>query len=148
MTRSPGRPAAGFSTLEALVASAVLALGMIGLARLHVDLRAGAEAARERSEAARLAQQDIEQLRAFGSRAGWAAIADAEPADVSPPGGTTRYLRERSMASDGALGLKTIEVTLRWTDRHGAAQSLALRSTIASDDPVLSGALAVPRPGL
>ena len=138
----------GISTVEALVAAAVLALGMIGLARLHVTLRANADAARERSEAVRLAQQEIEQLRVFANLAAWSAIADAAPADVTPAGNTTHYLRERIVQTDTDAGLKSVQVVLRWTDRHGAAQQLRLQTRIAGADPALSGALALPRPDL
>lgn len=138
----------GVSTLEALIAFALLALGMIGLARLHVELRSHADAARERSEAVRLAQQDLEQLRAFASGAAWDAIDDAEPADVTPPGATTAYRRERSVRIDAASGQKAVQVTLRWSDRHGAPQSLQLQTLIGAADPALSGALALARPSL
>lgn len=138
----------GISMLESLIAFAVLALGMIGLARLHTELRAGADAARERSEAVRLAQEHIEQLRAFAAPAGWAAITNAEPVDVTPPGATTHYLRERVVQTHADAGLKTVRVTLRWTDRQGAAQVLGLQTLIGSADPGLSGALALPRPDL
>ena len=138
----------GISTIESLLAAAVLALGMIGLARLHVDLRAGAEAARERSEAVRLAQHDLEQLRAFATTTAWAAIADAEAEDVTPAGGTTRYLRERSVQTRTETGLKSVQVLLRWTDRRGAAQELCLQTLIGGADPALPGALALPRPAL
>lgn len=140
--------ARGFSTIEPLLAAVVLALGMIGLARMHIDLRGHAQAARERTEALRLAQQDLEQLRAFSSIAAWSAIDDAEPADVTPSGGTTRYLRERSVQTQAESGLKTVRVTVRWADRQGAAQELRLQTLIADADPALSGALALPRPDL
>ena len=138
----------GLSTIESLIAAAVLGLGMLGLARLHSDLRASAEAARERSEAVRLAQQELEALRSFVSPAAWSAIADAEPADVTPPGGTTRYLRERSVQAPAEAGVKMVQVTLRWNDRRGSAQSLTLQTMIGGADPALSGALALPRPDL
>lgn len=138
----------GVSTLESLVAFAVLALGMIGLARVQVDLRAHAEAARERSEAVRLAQQDLEALRAFATTAGWDAIGDAGPADVTPPGATTTYRRERSVQGGAERGLKAVRVTLRWADRHGAPQSLQLQTLIGASDPALAGALTLPRPDL
>lgn len=144
-TRSRQR---GISTLESLIAFAVLALGMIGLARVHADLRAHAEAARERSEAVRLAQQDLEDLRAFATTAGWDAIGDAEPADVTPPGATTAYRRERNVHAGTGPALKSIRVTLRWTDRHGAPQSLQLQTLVGASDPALSGVLALPRPDL
>jgi len=144
----PRRLQRGISTLESLVAFAVLALGMMGLARLHADLRAHAEAARERSEAVRLAQQDLEDLRAFATTAGWDAIGDAEPADVTPPGATTAYRREHSVRVDAESGVKAVRVTLRWADRHGAPQSLQLQTLVGANDPALSGALALPRPDL
>ena len=148
MTHRPRSGARGFSTLEALVASAVLAIGMVALARLHIDLRAGSQAARERSEAVRLAQQDLEALRAFAGAAGFEAIADAEAQDVTPPGSATRYRRERRVAVEAAGALKSVQVSLRWTDRQGAPQVLVLRTLIQGDDPALSAALAMPRPGL
>jgi Tfp pilus assembly protein PilV len=138
----------GVSTLESLIAFAVLALGMIGLARVQVDLRASAESARERSQAVRLAQQDLEELRAFATTAGWDAIGDAEPADVTPPGATTTYRRERSVRADADSGVKAIRVMLRWADRHGTPQSLQLQTLVGASDPALSGALALPRPDL
>lgn len=138
----------GLSTIESLIAAAVLGLGMLGLARLHSDLRASAEAARERSEAVRLAQQELEALRSFTTPAAWSAIADAEPADVTPPGGTTRYLRERSVRALDGVAVKAVVVTLRWSDRRGAAQSLSLQTLVAGNDPALVGALALPRPDL
>lgn len=152
-TKNTTRPAQrrrerGMSAVEALVAAAILALGMIGLARLHATLRAHADAARERSEAVRLAQQEIEQLRAFASVAAWSAIADAEPADVTPAGSTTHYVRERIVRTDADAGLKSVLVVLRWTDRQGAAQQLRLQTRIAGTDPALAGALALPRPDL
>ena len=147
-TTSTYRRQRGVSTLEAQIAIALMTLGMIGLARLHVELRAQADAARERSEAVRLAQQDLEQSRAFAGSAGWDAIADAESADVTPPGSTTAYRRERSVHLDAASGLKAVQVTLRWSDRHGAPQALQLRTLVGAADPALSGALALARPDL
>jgi prepilin-type N-terminal cleavage/methylation domain-containing protein len=138
----------GLSMLESLIAVAVLALGMIGLARVHVDLRGGAEAARERSEAMRLAQQDIEQLRAFATPALCTAMADTEPQDVTPPGATVQYLRERSVQTQAGPYLRSVQVMLRWADRHGAPQALRLHTLIGCSDPALSGALALPRPDL
>lgn len=147
-TRALCRQERGLSTIDALVAAAVLGLGMLGLARLHGDLRSSAEAARERSEAVRLAQQDLEELRAFTTVSAWASYADAEPTDVTPPGATTRYLRERSVRALDDVGVKAVRVTLRWSDRRGGAQSLVLQTLIAGSDPALAGALALPRPDL
>ncbi len=137
----------GFAMIEALIAFLVLSIGMLALARLQNDLRVNADAARERTEAMRLAQIDIERLRAFADAAGWNAIADAE-IDVTPAGGTTAYTLTRVVTTNAEPALKTVQVTLRWNDRHGAGQSLRLSTLIAGHDPVLSGALTLSRPPL
>ncbi len=138
----------GMSLLESLIAFVVLAVGMVALARLHTGLRASAEAARERSEAVRLAQLDIEQLRAFAGTAGWNAIGDASPVDVTPPGGTIRYTLERAVQTRTEPPLKAVQVTLHWNDRHGTARQLRIATLIAGQDPALSGALTLPRPSI
>jgi Tfp pilus assembly protein PilV len=137
----------GVSLLEALIAFLLLSIGMLALTRLQNDLRANADAARERSEAVRLAQLDIEGLRAFADRAAWSAIADAS-ADVTPAGSTTRYTLERVVGTSAEPGLKAVQVTLHWNDRHGTVQQLQLATLIAGHDPALSAALALPRPPL
>ena len=55
----------GIGLIEALLAFLVLSLGMLAIARLQSDLRSNAELARQRSEAVRIAQQEIETLRAY-----------------------------------------------------------------------------------
>jgi len=72
---------------------------MLALTRLQNDLRTSAAAARERSEAVRLTQIDIEQLRAFRNSGGWNAIADAS-LDVTPSGSTTRQTLERAVQTN------------------------------------------------
>lgn len=54
----------GFALLEALIAALVVAAGAAALLWLQGELRHNADAARQRTEAARLAQADIERLRA------------------------------------------------------------------------------------
>lgn len=137
----------GIALLEALLAFLVLSIGMLALSRLQNELRAGADEARERTEALRLVQSDIEDLRAFAGMAGWEAIDNAS-ADVTPAGSTTQYTLERAVQTIAGPALKAVQVTLRWTDRHGAAQQLRLDTLIAGQDPALAGALTLPRPPL
>lgn len=137
----------GIALLEALVAFLVLSIGMLALSNLQNVLRASAEGARERSEAVRLAERDIEQLRAFAGPADWEAIDDAS-FDVTPAGGTLRYTLQRTVRTSTEPALKAVQVTLRWTDRRGIAQQLRLDTLIGGQDPALAGALTLPRPPL
>ena len=143
----------GFALLEALIAALLVAAGAIALIWLQGELRYNADTARQRTEAARLAQADIEQLRAFvavetdGGSPAWSEIAD-DVLDVTPAASPTRYTLTRSVQTNAALGLKTVDVTLRWTDRREQPQQLSLATLIAGHDPALAGALMLAHPPL
>lgn len=137
----------GVSLLEALLAFLTLSLGMLALSRLQTDLRASADAARERSEAVRLAQVDVEALRSFADSAGWNAIADAT-VDVTPAASSTAYTLQRVVQTRFDPAIKAVQVTLHWNDRQGTAQQWRLSTLITGHDPALSGALTLPRPPL
>ncbi|HMC16374.1 MAG TPA: hypothetical protein VKI18_12125, partial [Albitalea sp.] len=134
----------GASLLEALIAFAVLSLGLLGMVRLQSHLRLEADIARQRSEAVRLAQQDIETLRGFAALAAaanqrsYAGITSAVQAtDVT----NTHYDVTRGIADN--TGHKTVSVTAAWSDRTGKPQSVALESLIAGSDPLHAAALGV-----
>ena len=147
----PHRRERGFALLEALIAAVLVAAGAAALLWLQGELRYNADAARQRTEAARLAQADIEQLRAFvavdGDSPAWSEIAD-DVQDATPDASPTRYTLTRLVQTDALLALKTIEVTLRWNDRRGQPQQLSLATLIAGHDPALAGALGLPRPAI
>ena len=64
MQRAIG-PARGFSLIEVLIAIAVLAVGLLAMARFQGAALQASSLAKERSEAVALAEQKIEQLRNF-----------------------------------------------------------------------------------
>ncbi|HKX41775.1 MAG TPA: prepilin-type N-terminal cleavage/methylation domain-containing protein [Burkholderiaceae bacterium] len=138
----------GITLIEALLSFVILAFGMLGIARLHVDLRAHADLARQRTDATRIAGEDMERLRAFsvlgssGAAPSYAAIATAsiEVAD-STGGAATRYTIERHVATIAGEQAADVAVVVHWTDRRDGAQHAALNSVIARSDPVLAAAL-------
>ena len=69
LTRRPGlsRPSRGVSLIEALVALAVMSIGLLGVAGMQATLRSTADLSKQRSEAVRLAQEKLEDLRSFGT---------------------------------------------------------------------------------
>ena len=65
-TKFPPRQG-GFTLVEAMVALLVTAFGMLAIAGFQMTLSRSADLAKQRSEAVRLAEEKIEELRAFTS---------------------------------------------------------------------------------
>jgi Tfp pilus assembly protein PilV len=125
----------GSSLFEALVAFLVLSLGMIALARMQGQQRSDADIARQRTEAARLAQDDMESTR---STRPFAAIVDGSR---SVNGGATTYRIERMITPLDAPQSIAATVSVRWTDRNGTEQRLELHMVLSDPQPALAGAL-------
>jgi Tfp pilus assembly protein PilV len=145
----------GIGLLEALIAFLVLSLGMLAIARMQGQMRLSAEVARQRSEAVRLAQEDIESLRAFsvlaaasGARSFDAIASETRTVDAAAGYATnTTYLVTRQIDNAAALSAKQARVTVSWTDRHGGAQQAALASLIAGNAPAFGAVLGLSRSG-
>lgn len=143
----------GLSLFEALIAVLVLGAGVFAALRLEPELRRQADLGRQRSEAVRLAQQDLEQQRGFAvlaTTAGLPAYADIVTArhEIDMPTANTSYVLERQVVTDAMPGAKDVAVTVAWTDRSGAAQQVRLASQIAGIDPALAGSLGLAHRGI
>jgi type IV pilus modification protein PilV len=143
------RAARGFSLLEALVALLVMAFGMLAIAGMQAALMRSSDAAKQRSEAVRLAQLKLEELRSFdgistGSYTfGTDVVASSDA--VTPGASNTSFTRSWTvMRADGTTAAtvddsqKWISVTVDWADREGASQQtpVRLRSVIGRNDPI------------
>lgn len=146
----------GTTLLEALVAFLVVSLGMLTVARVQTQLRLNSDLARQRSEAVRLGQEDLESLRAFSvvaASAGLRSYADVVSASTTVDSAAgyatnTRYTVARQIDAASAPGAKNASVTVGWNDRSGAAQQVALNSIINGSDPAYSAALGIARSGV
>lgn len=65
----PRAAARGVSLVEALVAMAVMSIGMLALVGVQSTLRMNGDLARQRTEATRIASEEIERVRSFTSLA-------------------------------------------------------------------------------
>lgn len=134
----------GLTLVEALVAFLILSLGMLAIVRLQPELRQHAELARQRSEATRIAQQDIEAQRQLGA-ASLDAIVDAAYS-IEPDGlGSPRYALQRRIDPAAWPQTRGVTVVVTWPDRQGEAQQLTLRTLVALSDPSAAGALLLAR---
>ena len=154
-TVAPAHRQRGVTLLEALIAFLVLALGILTIGRVQTHLRLGSDIARQRSEAVRLGQEDLEAMRAF---AVIAASAEARSyADIASASSTidgahgyasnTQYVLTRNVQPSATNDAKSMAVTVVWYDRSGAHQRVVLNSIIAGNDPMHSAALSLPPNG-
>lgn len=146
------RGARGVSLIEALVALAVMAFGMLGLAGLQTTLRFNADVAKQRSEAVRLAQEAIEDARAYSvieAAAGKTAYADlvsSGPAAVAAFN-VTNTVYTRTITVTEYENYKTVVVDIAWTDRANTNQTVRLMTTVNRAAPELVAGLMIPGTG-
>ena len=152
---APSRTAQrGTTLLESLIAFVFLSLGTIATVQLESALRLHADLARQRTEATRLGDQELETLRAYSvvdatsGVASYAAIADAVAVVDSGSGyaSNASYRVVRQVDDSAVAGAKATSISVEWTDRSGAPQAVRLDSVIARVDPAYSGALAIAAP--
>jgi Tfp pilus assembly protein PilV len=140
----------GVSLVEAMVALAVMAFGMLTVVGVQSTLRLNGDVAKQRSEAMRLAQETMERHRAFvvvdaGGLPAWADIVNAET-DVTDLVTNTTFSVESKLGTTVDPIAKVLNVIVHWNDRSGQPQRVDVASAIAAAAPALSGTLAV-RPG-
>ena len=147
------RHQAGVTLVEALVALLIMAFGMVAMVGLQANMRRSADLAKQRSEAVRIAQQDLERLRAYSQLTrdeatpedtiSFDQIVTDEPPGVGDAITNTSFTLQRTVtpAADGSS--ESVDVVVSWKDRADATQSVRLRSVIARVDPKLSAALIV-----
>ena len=139
----------GVTLLESLIAFLVLSLGMLALGKVQTHLRLESDISRQRSEAVRLAQEDMETLRSFSviqATAGARSYADINSSTRTVDSTTgyrsnTQYLVSRTVGATGAPNVKQASVSVGWSDRAGAAQQVVIHSIISGSNPAYSGAL-------
>jgi Tfp pilus assembly protein PilV len=142
------RQAAGVSLIEALVALAVMSFGMLGVVGMQSTMRAGADISRQRSEAVRIAQEELEELRNYSvlraadvaSGSGQLAfdqIVAAAPASVPATNTNTTFILETlvpaATASDAMATVRQVRTIVTWSDRSASTpnQRVELSTTIA-----------------
>ncbi|MBI5258324.1 MAG: hypothetical protein HY855_17600 [Burkholderiales bacterium] len=142
----------GVSIIEALIAMAVMAFGMLALVGVQSTMRFNADVARQRAEAARIAEQEVERLRSFvtvgtGSTDSteFDALATADASTVNLAQANTEFTVTRTVVN-GTDGLqRAVNVTVSWVDRGGTTRNVIVRDLVSRVDPALSGLLSTVR---
>jgi Tfp pilus assembly protein PilV len=153
-SRRLSRLSRGISLIEALVALAIMAIGMLGIVGMQSTLRSTSDVSKQRSEAVRIAQREIERWRAFLTISGnpttinYDDLLAGTTADPPFDGINASYTLSRtvSLLPLPRLG-KALGVSVTWEDRTGQPQRVDLSTMIAGISPELSSTLTVPGAG-
>jgi type IV pilus modification protein PilV len=147
----------GVTLIEALVALLIMAFGMLAMVGMQGNMRRSADHAKQRSEAVRLAQGEMELLRAFsvltppnGAPAGTRAydgIQTASKDSAGDPNSNAVFALTRTVSVAGNERPSEVLVEVKWKDRADVEQAVAFRSFISKVDPKLSGSLGIPPDG-
>ncbi|MBU6258555.1 MAG: hypothetical protein KGL18_13395 [Burkholderiales bacterium] len=157
--------------IEALVAMAIMAFGMLAIVGVQSTLRLNNDTARQRSEAVRLAQQAIEDDRSFVDVAvppvpgtvNYNSIPLAPPQIVDSNSGytmlsglvlplfnsSTRYTlttaTSQAPAAPNAVApsMMGVMVQVAWNDRANKPNSISLYTGIAGIAPSIAGSLGI-----
>ena len=143
----------GVSLVEALVALAVMAFGMLSMVGVQGTMRLNSDTAKQRTEAMRIASEDIERLRAFATLAPQAGQANLSYNEIAsrtveayaPPDaiGNASYRVVRTVSLVPGVRQKVVTVQVSWLDRSNTQQTVTLDSAISGTDPSLGGLLAL-----
>lgn len=147
----------GFALLEALVAMLIMTIGVLSLAAMQTTINRYSNEAKLRSDASRLAQEQIETLRSYtgiaetvigqGTTSGTAVNWDMLTSGSDNPA-STNATYTRTWTLSGAINdsMRQIQVSMAWVNRSGESQSLTISSVISKTDPADSGYLNFPLP--
>ncbi len=141
----------GVSLIEALVAFAIMAFGMMAVVGMQGTMRGNADIARQRAEAVRLAQDSLEEWRGFSTistTANRTAYQDVDGNSTRTVAGTnaTYTVARRALARAAVAGTvspdgRGVVVDVTWVDRTNQPQLVRLSSAVAGVAPELGASL-------
>lgn len=151
--RTTLRATRGISLIEALVAMAVMAFGMLGVVGMQATLRSNADLSKQRTEAMRIAQERMEDLRNFSvlnTTAGSKALQDKATFGAT---NVTGYTTNTTYSVSGTVTPATppthltLTINVAWRDRADVLQNVSLVSAVANIAPELAASMVVSAQG-
>lgn len=145
----------GVTLVEAMVALLIMSFGMLALVGLQANLRRSADVAKQRSEATKLAQVDMESTRSFGALlaasapASTAAYSDIAASAIDSAGrldSNAKFALTRDVSVSVNPPMTAIDLSLSWVDRANETQTVRLSTFVAGIAPGLSGSLMIGPP--
>jgi len=118
----------GFTLLEVLVAIVILTIGLLGTAGLTTGVIRGNHFSKNVTSATAAAQTKLEAIKSGGYVY---ATAVNFPSDAVTMGGMTFTRTTTITNSSPATNMKTVSVTVSWTESNNTARSVNLQTILA-----------------
>jgi type II secretory pathway pseudopilin PulG len=157
----PGGRHGGFALIEALISLLVVAFGMLAIGAFQFTLSRASDVAKQRTEATRIAQSDIDRARSFVSRGAdgtpgdWRltytedlAVGTSPVTNITGPMTNTTFRRQVVISQPtlpvpaGGESYRWVNVTVLWADRTGVDQSVSLSTAVSDGESSSLGSLA------
>ena len=122
---------AGFSLIESLIGFLILGLGMLGVTEMESVVLGASSDSHQRNAAVHMAQDRIEQFRAWspsGSPLNFDDIASGSDTPASQMGAT--FNRQWTVVENTGTGqprFKTVTVTVTWEGKQGSSTDASTR---------------------
>jgi len=122
----------GFTLLEALVALAVLSIGLLATAMLTTGIIRGNFFSKNITSATAIAQTTIEGAQRVGYATVNAYATDATKVAPAVSMGGVSFSQSASVANNSpASNMKTISVTVSWNEAGNTARSVTLQTILS-----------------
>ena len=118
----------GFTLLEVLVAIVILTIGLLGTAGLTTGVIRGNHYSKNITSATAAAQTQLESIKSSGYAN---ATTTNFPGDTVTMGGMTFTRTTTVTNSSPAANMKTVSVTVSWTESNNTSRSVNLQTILA-----------------
>jgi type IV pilus assembly protein PilV len=121
----------GFTLIELLIAIVILTVGILGTAALTTAIIHGNFFSKNITSATALAQSQLEEVQ----RAGYANVNTSQfpaSAQVVSVGGFNFSRTTTITDNSPATNVKTVTVTVNWTEANNAARSITLQTLLST----------------
>jgi prepilin-type N-terminal cleavage/methylation domain-containing protein len=123
------RTEAAFTLIELLAAMLILTIGLLGTAGLTTGIIRGNYYSKNLTSATAIAQTTLEGAQRAGYSGVDAYVANTTLVPPSPQMGDVTFAQSASVST--ASGLKTVTVTVSWTEANNASRSVTLQTILA-----------------
>jgi Tfp pilus assembly protein PilV len=134
----------GQTLVEVMITLLFISISVISLIRFQNYLAYDNSLAQQRGDATVIAQSTIENLRDYqvlNNTSGYTSYQGISSGSSTVSGATATYTVTWTITTTANPSFKRIDVTVSWTDRNNAAQSVRLISNVAGIEPANSASV-------